>query len=282
MNKNFLATKQKFIKTLLSRYEFWGALVSHQTQTWTNEGSESRCSMIAGGFEPIRISALEHLTIAPLVFDYLDVTISLKFRLSDEPFKTKLNILKERLGDDLISRLIISTYEKLSTIRNKLLHQKGSLSDCGKIVIITKDALSIELNHLSALNSLSVMLARTIKDDSRLSLNEKSAMWSSFKIIFPIAADSILDIAKNENVVDINILITRHKIDMRPKSIIHFEDLRNNLYSRFLNEHGKLIGNTDFLFRYDGYEYSMPAEYLYKNNDITISDIRVWAIEKHT
>jgi hypothetical protein len=117
MNKEFLVVKQKFIETLLGRYNFWGALVSHHTQTWTDKGSESSHYLIARNVEPIRLKALEHLTIAPLIFDYLDVSISLRFGLSDEPFKTKLEVLREKTGGDLISQLTIEIYDKLSSTR---------------------------------------------------------------------------------------------------------------------------------------------------------------------
>jgi len=281
VNKDFLIVKQKFIETLLGRYSFWDSLVSHQIQTWTDNGAESRHSLITGKPELIRLSALEHLAIAPLVFDYLDVTISLRFGLSDEPFKTKLKILREKAGEDLTSQLIIAIYDNLSSIRNKLLHQKGSLSECGKI-IITKGVLSVELNHFGTLNSLASMLGRIVKNENKLCLNDKSVIWSSYKIIFPEAASSILEAASFERVVDINVSIMRYKIDMRSKAIVCFEDLKKHLYNRFVNEDGKLIGNTDFLFKYEGDEYSMPAEYLYKNKDIKKNDIRIWATEKHT
>lgn len=282
MDKDFLLVKQKFIGNLLSRYSFWSCLTPHQLQTWTNNGVESKYSLIAGMPAPIDLTSLEHLTIMPLVFDYLDVTISLNFGLSDEPFKTKLKMLDEKSDKDLISRITVAIYENLSKIRNKLLHQKGSLSECGKKVIIIKDELSFNLSSLHHINSLAALLSKKIKNKKQLCLYDKSLILSSYKSAFPELNQSIIESAGSEGAIDLHVSIMRYTIDMRPKQITSFEDLKDHLFNRFVNEEGKLIGNTNFLFAYNDIEYSIPGEYLYKNPIITVSDIGIWATGRHT
>lgn len=278
MDKDFLLVKQKFIGNLLSRYGFWSYLTPHQLQTWTNNGVESRHSLITGMPEPIALSPLENLTIMPLVFDYLDVTISLKLELSDEPFKTKLKILDEKSDKDLISRLTVAIYENLSKIRNKLLHQKGSLSECGKKIVIIKNELSLNLSSMHHINSLAALLSKNLKNKKQLYLYEKSLILSSYKSAFSEPNQSIIESADSEGAIDIHASIMRYTIDMRPKEITSFEDLKDHLFNRFVNEEGKLIVNTNFLFKYNEIEYSIPGEYLYRNPRITTSDIGIWAI----
>ncbi|WP_139315720.1 hypothetical protein [Pseudomonas sp. PA27(2017)] len=278
MDKDFLLVKQKFIGNLLARYGFWHYLTPHQLQTWTNNGAESRHSLITGMPEPIALSPLEHLTIMPLVFDYLDVTISLNLGLSDEPFKTKLKILDEKSGNDLISRLTVAIYENLSKIRNKLLHQKGSISECGKKIVIIENELSLDLSSMHHINSLAALLSKNLKNKKQLCLYEKSLILSSYKSAFPEPNQSIIESADSEGAIDIHASIMRYTVDMRSKEITSFEDLKDHLLNRFVNEEGKLIGNTNFLFKYNETEHSIPGEYLYRNPRITKSDIDIWAI----
>lgn len=281
MDKDFLLVKQKFIENLLNRYSFWFYLTPHQLQTWTNTGAKYEASFIAEMPQSINLPPLEHLIIMPLVFDYLDVTASLKLGLSDEPFRAKLKTLDEKLDNDLISRITVSIYENLSKVRNKLLHQKGSFSECGNKIIVIKDELSINLSSLRHINSLAALLSKNLKNKKQLSLYDKSLIFSSYKSAFPGIGQSIIDSAGSEGVVDVHVSTMRYTIDMRPKEITNFEDLKDHLLNHFLNEEGKLIGNTNFLFKYREIEYSMPGEYLYKNPSITTSNIGIWAIDKH-
>lgn len=278
MDKDFLLVKQNFIENLLSRYSFWNYLTPHQLQTWTNNGVESRYLPATGMNEPITLSPLEHLTIMPLVFDYLDTTISLKLGLSDESFKKKLNILDKESGNDLISRITVATYENLSKIRNKLLHQMASLSECRNKIVIIENKLSLNLNSMRHINSLATLLSKNLKNKKQLCLYEKSLILSSYKSAFSELNQSIIESANSEGAININASIIRHQIDMRPKEITSFEDLKDLLFNRFVNEEGKLISNTNFLFKYNEVEYSVPGEYLHAKPIITTSDIGIWVI----
>lgn len=280
MNKEFLLIKQRFIESLLSRYTFWDSLIDHNLQIWRDRCVESSASCIIGMPMPIVLSPLEHLTIMPLVFDYLDVTISLKFGLSDEPFKAKQEKLSSMLGCDLISQLTVSTYEKLYKIRNKLLHQKGAVSECGKKIIIIKDDYHVDLASLKHINGLAVKLTKNLKVDKFFCLYEKSIIWSSYNLAFPNPNELILNIASSENVISIHLSYTRFIIDMRPTKIENFEELKTHLLNRFLTEEGQLISNSNFLFKYQGIEYSIPGEFLCKNSNISMCDIGIWATEQ--
>lgn len=283
MNHELLLTKQKFIKSLLSRYSFWSGLVEHNLQVWTDRGTELSASLIRGQLMPITLSSYEHLTILPLVFDYLDVTIALKFGLRDEPFKMKSEMLVNKLEGDLLSRITISLYENLSKIRNKLLHHKGGLSECGTKVIIIQGQLHVDLNALHYINRLTVFLSRYLEGNVHFSLYEKSLIWSSYKLALPNCdSEFILEAAKMEKVFSINVNCQRFKIDMRSKSLSSFDELKDNLQHRFLNEDGNLICNTLFMFIYNEIQYSVPAEYVYRHSDFSVNDLSIWQVEKTT
>jgi hypothetical protein len=127
------------------------------------------------------------------------------------------------------------------------------------------------------INSLAALLSKNLKIKKQLCLYDKSLILSSYKSAFPEPNQSIIESADSEGAIDIHASIMRYTIDMRPKEITSFEDLKDHLFNRFVNEEGKLIENTNFLFKYNEIEYSMPGEYLYRKPRITTSDIGIWA-----
>ncbi|MBF4285129.1 hypothetical protein, partial [Vibrio anguillarum] len=135
---------------------------------WTEEGVVSPHSIcIEGGFKPIDLSSYEHLTIMPLVFDYFDVTVAMKYGLRDQPFGDKSLKLAQSLDKSFISQLTLVLYENMYKVRNKLLHHKGGLSDCGQNIVVIKDQFQIPLDNLHYINILVPFLSKHIDDSSR-------------------------------------------------------------------------------------------------------------------
>ncbi|HGF3751051.1 TPA: hypothetical protein ACF4EY_004421 [Vibrio parahaemolyticus] len=276
-NKKLLSEKKKFISQLLSRYSFWCQPTQYQTQKWTKGAVSIHANCIVGAFKPIGLSSYEHLTIMPLVFDYLDVTVALKYGLRDQPFSEKSRKLTQSLDQSFISQLTLVLYENMYKVRNKLLHHKGGLSECGKNIVVIKDQFQIPLDNLRYINILVPFLTKHLDDSSEFNLYEKSLIWSYFKKSGLIDTDNqiLLDAVKKEEIIELSPDFRFH-IDMFSREYSTFEELRHDLECRFLNEHGNLIGNTLFSFNFQGEGYAVPAEYLRNNVTFNLDDLHKW------
>jgi len=278
-NKELLLAKKKFIDQMLSRYRFWNGLVKYSPQQWTQNEVDVKINLIQGRLKPIELSSYEHLTILPLVFDYLDVTLALKYNLRTQPFTLKSQKLAQKLDQSFSSQLTIILYNIIYNIRNKLLHHKGGLSECGQYVVIIENELQVSLENLIYINSLVPFISTYLDGSKKFSLYEKSLLWSYFKKTELIEPDNkiLLEAVKNEEIIEVNCHF-RYKIDMH--SIIYptFEKLKNDLQNRQLNEYGNLISNTLFLFTFQHIEYAVPAEFIIKNPTFEFNEIKKWHI----
>ena len=295
MSNKFIEEKLAFTNELLTRFDFTGGLTEYyQCQKVSDTGTQVNIP-INLGFSDAHLRALsisENLTIFPLVFDFFDSVVSLKYSCADEKFSKKSEIFQgENSTSDLLFRHIECNLYKLSVkIRNKLVHNSVSFSGCGEFLNVDAK-ISLPISRFKLINRLVFFVSKKIMNGESYNMYEKCFIYSIYHDVFGKLDNNL---PKSSNLILVNVDVSRFYIDMTERTISNntkiFDlisapegPLRNETIKEFQSRcpdpsKRVIFGNYTYKFRLENDICLIPAELIHKKKDIRLDGLSDWKV----
>ncbi|MCB2250893.1 hypothetical protein KTQ74_03235 [Pseudomonas chlororaphis] len=236
----------------------------------------------------------EHLSMFPLVFDYLDLMIDQNYGTANLRFQEKLKVFrgKNQQPDPLLRHIEIMVFDYAITVRNKLVHHKTQFSACGKFLQVN-GKIKLEIGCFRALNRLIYFLVQRMRAPKPLSLYQRALLVSVYRAIFG-NLDSRLDgrLASEPQLPSMNISHRRFLMDMAEEEIAEDVVLFDKLArfpdptgypdrQAFLKAHPDpdrkiMYGNFTYRLGYRGTVLRVPAEAINQHPAYRLADFEHW------
>ncbi|AZD66123.1 hypothetical protein SAMN04489802_4274 [Pseudomonas chlororaphis] len=293
----FLQKKLRLTEQLLQGFDIANDLAIYRQKTTIKDGV-SHSYTDARSHHPLLVrkslDSHEHLSMFPVVFDYLDLMVDQKHGTSDKAFREKRSIFrrKNRQPDPLLRHIEIMVFDYAITVRNKLVHHKTRFSACGKFLQV-KAGMRLEIAHFGLLNRLIYFLVRRMQAPEPLNLYQRALLVSAYRAIFG-HLDNKLDglVASGPRLPSMNIKRPRYLFDMAQENIAEDVVIFDKLalfpdpsgypdHQAFLKAHPDpdrkiLYGNYTYLLSYRGSVLRVPAEAINQHPDYRLADFRHW------
>ncbi|AZD98201.1 hypothetical protein [Pseudomonas chlororaphis] len=294
----FLQKKLRLTEQLLQGFDIVNDLAIYRQKTTIKDG-------VAHSYTDVRshhpllvrksLDSHEHLSMFPVVFDYLDLMVDQKHGTSDKAFREKRSIFrrKNQQPDPLLRHIEIMVFDYAITVRNKLVHHKTRFSACGKFLQV-KTGMRLEIAHFGLLNRLIYFLVRRMQAPEPLNLYQRALLVSAYRAIFG-HLDNKLDglVASGPRLPSMNIKRPRYLFDMAQENIAEDVVIFDKLAlfpdptgypdrEAFLKAHPDpdrkiLYGNYTYLLSYRGSVLRVPAEAINQHPDYRLADFRHWS-----
>ncbi|AKA25295.1 hypothetical protein [Pseudomonas chlororaphis] len=293
----FLQKKMRLTEQLLQGFDIANDLVVYRQKT-TIKGGVSHSYIDARRYHSTLVrrclDSHEHLSMFPVVFDYLDLMVDQQYGTSDKLFRDKLSIfrLKNQQPDPLLKHIQIMVFDYAITVRNKLVHHKTRFSVCGKFLEV-KGGMRLEIEHFGLLNRLIYFLVRHMGAPQSLSLYRRALLLSAYRTVFG-HLDRRLDrlVASGPELPLMNIRLPRYLFDMAEEEIAEDVVLFDKLAQfpdatgypdrqAFLKMHPDpdrkiMYGNHTFRLSYRGAVLRVPAEVINQHPTYRLADFQHW------
>ncbi|AZC30275.1 hypothetical protein PUP68_12745 [Pseudomonas chlororaphis] len=293
----FLQKKLRLTEQLLQGFDIANDLVVYCQKTTIKDGaSHIHFNAISYHSSLVRksLDSHEHLSMFPVVFDYLDLMVDQQYGTSDKLFHEKLNIFRRRnrQPDPLLRHIEIMVFDYAITVRNKLVHHKTRFSACGKFLQV-KAGMRLEIARFGLLNRLIHFLVRRMAAPKPLSLYRRALLVSAYRAVFG-HLDRRLDgwVAKGPRLPSMNITYSRYLVDMAQEAVAEDVVLFDKLArfpdptgypdrQAFLKAHPDperkiMYGNYTYLLSYRGTVLRVPAEAIHQHPTYRLADFRHW------
>ncbi|MGN7742569.1 hypothetical protein ACTJKT_21650 [Pseudomonas sp. 22526] len=293
----FLQKKLRLTEQLLQGFDIANDLAVYRQKTTIKDGM-SHSYVDAVRYHPSLVrkslDSHEHLSMFPVVFDYLDLMVDQQYGTSDKLFHEKLNIFrrKNRQPDPLLRHIEIMVFDYAITVRNKLVHHKTRFSSCGKFLQV-KAGMRLEIERFGLLNRLIYFLVRRMQAPEPLNLYQRALLVSAYRAIFG-HLDNKLDglVASGPGLPSMNIKRPRYLFDMAQENIAEDVVIFDKLalfpdptgypdHQAFLKAHPDperkiLYGNYTYLLSYRGTVLRVPAEAINQHPNYRLADFQHW------
>ncbi|MGE7958587.1 hypothetical protein ACQKQA_18710 [Pseudomonas sp. NPDC089530] len=287
----------RLTEQLLQGFDIANDLVVYRQETTIKDGvSHSRFDAISYHPSLVRksLDSHEHLSMFPVVFDYLDLMVDQKYGTSDKLFHEKLSIFrrKNRQPDPLLRHIEIMVFGYAITVRNKLVHHKTRFSACGKFLQV-KAGMRLEIERFGLLNRLIYFLVRRMQAPELLNLYRRALLVSAYRAVFG-HLDRQLDrlLASGPRLPAMNIKRPRYLFDMAQENIAEDVVMFDKLalfpdptgypdHDAFLKAHPDpdrkiLYGNYTYRLSYRGAVLRVPAEAINQHPTYRLADFQHW------
>ncbi|BAV74362.1 hypothetical protein PCAU_2153 [Pseudomonas chlororaphis subsp. aurantiaca] len=294
----FLQKKLRLTEQLLQGFDIANDLAIYRQKTTIKDGvAHSYFDAVSYHPSLVRksLDSHEHLSMFPVVFDYLDLMVDQHYGTSDKLFRDKLNIFrrKNRQPDPLLRHIEIMVFDYAITVRNKLVHHKTRFSACGKFLEV-KGGMRLEIACFGTLNRLIHFLVRRMAASKPLSLYQRALLVSAYRAVFG-HLDRRLDglLARGPWLPSMNIDYSRYLVDMAQEEMAEDVVLFDRL-ARFPDPTGypdreaflKAHPDPDCKIMYGGFTYRLgyrgtvlrvPAEAIRQHPTYRLADFRHWS-----
>ncbi|SDZ68066.1 hypothetical protein [Pseudomonas sp. NFIX28] len=297
ITKVFLQKKLRLTEQLLQGFDIASDLAIYRQQTTIKDGV-SHVYIDAKTYHPTMLrkplDSHEHLSMFPVVFDYLDLVVDQGYGTSNKLFKEKLEIFrsKNRQPDPLLRHIEIMVFDYAIAVRNKLLHHQTRFSACGKFLQV-KHGMKLEIEHFGLLNRLIYCLVRHMRAPQPLSLYRRALLVSAYRVVFG-HLDHKLNrlVAREPRLPSMNLQRPRYLFDMVQENIAedvvmfdklaHFPDPSGYPdHQAFVKAHPDpdrkiMYGNHTFRLSYRGTVLRVPAEAIHQHPAYRLADFQHW------
>ncbi|MBP5076695.1 hypothetical protein HUS84_22455 [Pseudomonas chlororaphis] len=293
----FLQKKLRLTEQLLQGFDIANDLVVYRQKTTIKDGV-SHGYIDARSHHPSLVrkslDSHEHLSMFPVVFDYLDLMVDQKHGTSDKAFREKRSIFrrKNRQPDPLLRHIEIMVFDYAITVRNKLVHHKTRFSVCGKFLEV-KGGMRLEIERFGLLNRLIYFLVRRMQAPEPLNLYQRALLVSVYRAIFG-HLDNKLDglVASGPGLPSMNIQRPRYLFDMVQENIAEDVVIFDRLAlfpdptgypdpEAFAKAHPDpdrkiMYGNYTYRLSYRGAVLRVPAEAINQHPTYRLADFQYW------
>ncbi|WP_277588379.1 hypothetical protein [Pseudomonas chlororaphis] len=294
----FLQKKLRLTEQLLQGFDIANDLAVYGQKTTIKDGV-SHSYFDAKTYHPSLVrkslDSHEHLSMFPVVFDYLDLIVDQHYGTSDKLFRDKLSIFRRqnRQPDPLLRHIEIMVFDYAITVRNKLVHHKTRFSACGKFLEV-KGGMRLEIACFGMLNRLIHSLVRRMRAPKPMSLYRRALLVSAYRAVFG-HLDRRLDglLARGLRLPSMNITYSRYLVDMAQEEVAEDVVLFDKL-ARFPDPTGypdrqaflKAHPDPDRKIMYGGFTYRLsyrgtvlrvPAEAIHQHPTYRLADFQHWS-----